>query len=223
MNEQIDPSLSLKKLKTKTRVAIFGGSFDPPTIAHMQIACEIYNNFENIDQVWLVPCGDGRSDKKLRTPASDRLSMLHLIKDDLIAPNVPIYIDETEVNRGEYVPTYFLLKELTEKHKDKEFIFCIGTDLLEGLKTWDECEKLVDEFEFIITSREDYPLVLDQPDVVYPKNYKVLNTIISGSSTKIRNRIHSRIETKLNLAINGLTTNRVIKYIQEHKLYSIEY
>ena len=176
MNEQIDPSLSLKKNKKKTRVAIFGGSFDPPTIAHMQIACEIYNNFENIDQVWLVPCGDGRSDKKLRTSASDRLSMLHLIKDDLIAPNVPIYIDETEVNRGEYVPTYFLLKELTEKHKDKEFIFCIGTDLLGGLKTWDECEKLVDEFEFIITSREDYPLVLDQPDVVYPKNYIVLKS-----------------------------------------------
>ena len=216
-----EPMITSKKENSKTRVAIFGGSFDPPTIAHMQIACEIYNNFEHIDQVWIVPCGDGRRDIKLRTPANHRLNMLHLIKDDLIAHNVPIFIDETEINRGEYIPTYYLLKELEETHKDMEFVFCIGTDLLEGLKTWDECDKLVEEFEFIIVSREDYPLVLDLPEVVYPKKYEVLETIISGSSTKVRNRIHSRIENKLNLAINGLTTNRVIKYIQENKLYSI--
>lgn len=216
-----EPMITSKKENSKTRVAIFGGSFDPPTIAHMQIACEIYNNFEHIDQVWIVPCGDGRCDIKLRTPANHRLNMLHLIKDDLIAHNVPIFIDETEINRGEYIPTYYLLKELEETHKDMEFVFCIGTDLLEGLKTWDECDKLVEEFEFIIVSREDYPLVLDLPEVVYPKKYEVLETIISGSSTKVRNRIHSRIENKLNLAINGLTTNRVIKYIQENKLYSI--
>ena len=216
-----EPMITSKKENSKTRVAIFGGSFDPPTIAHMQIACEIYNNFEHIDQVWIVPCGDGRCDIKLRTPANHRLNMLHLIKDDLIAHNVPIFIDETEINRGEYIPTYYLLKELEETHKDMEFVFCIGTDLLEGLKTWDECNKLVEEFEFIIVSREDYPLVLDLPEVVYPKKYEVLETIINGSSTKVRNRIHSRIENKLNLAINGLTTNRVIKYIQENKLYSI--
>ncbi len=216
-----EPMITSKKENSKTRVAIFGGSFDPPTIAHMQIACEIYNNFEHIDQVWIVPCGDGRCDIKLRTPANHRLNMLHLIKDDLIAHNVPIFIDETEINRGEYIPTYYLLKELEETHKDMEFVFCIGTDLLEGLKTWDEYDKLVEEFEFIIVSREDYPLVLDLPEVVYPKKYEVLETIISGSSTKVRNRIHSRIENKLNLAINGLTTNRVIKYIQENKLYSI--
>ena len=216
-----EPMITSKKENSKTRVAIFGGSFDPPTIAHMQIACEIYNNFEHIDQVWIVPCGDGRCDIKLRTPANHRLNMLHLIKDDLIAHNVPIFIDETEINRGEYIPTYYLLKELEETHKDMEFVFCIGTDLLEGLKTWDEYDKLVEEFEFIIVSREDYHLVLDLPEVVYPKKYEVLETIISGSSTKVRNRIHSRIENKLNLAINGLTTNRVIKYIQENKLYSI--
>ena len=217
-----DPEVSTKKEQSKTRVAIFGGRIDPPTIAHMQIACEIYNNFEHIDQVWIVPCGDGRCDKKLRTPAHHRLNMLHLIKDDLIAPNVPIFIDETEINRGEYITTYYLLKELAESHKDKEFVFCIGTVLFGGLKNWDQGEKLVEEIEFIIISREDYPIVLDLPDVLYPKKYEILNTIISGSSTKIRNRIHSRIETKLNLAINGLTTNRVIKYIQENKLYSIE-
>ncbi len=73
-------------------VAIFGGSFDPPTIAHVQIACEIYNNFADVDEVWFVPCGDGRGDKKLRTPGLHRVKMLHLILGDLIDECVPIKV-----------------------------------------------------------------------------------------------------------------------------------
>ena len=34
-------------------IAILGGSFDPPTIAHIQVAAEIYNNF-SIDEVWII-------------------------------------------------------------------------------------------------------------------------------------------------------------------------
>jgi nicotinic acid mononucleotide adenylyltransferase len=32
----------------KQQIAILGGSFDPPTIAHIQIACEVYNNIPEI-------------------------------------------------------------------------------------------------------------------------------------------------------------------------------
>jgi nicotinic acid mononucleotide adenylyltransferase len=34
-------------------VAILGGSFDPPTISHIQIASEIYNTNEDVDEVWI--------------------------------------------------------------------------------------------------------------------------------------------------------------------------
>ena len=206
----------------KTRVAILGGSFDPPTIAHMQIVCEIYNNLNDIDEIWIVPCGDGRSDKKLRTPSCHRLKMLELIKDDIIPKNAPIFIDQTEVKKGEYMPTYHLLKELSGEHKDKEFIFCIGTDLLDTLHTWDVSEKLTSEYEFIVLSREDYEFKENLPGVMYPKKYQVLNINISGSSTQIRERIKGDEGKKVNFRINGLTSNRVIKYIKENKLYNIK-
>ena len=58
------------------RVAVLGGSFDPPTISHMQIAAEtLYQH--KCDQVWTVPCGD-REDKKARTPGPTRLEMTKL-------------------------------------------------------------------------------------------------------------------------------------------------
>lgn len=40
----------------RSRIGILGGSFDPPTIGHMQLASETLNLL-GFDEVWLVPCG----------------------------------------------------------------------------------------------------------------------------------------------------------------------
>jgi len=42
--------------------------------------------------VWIVPCGDGREDKSLRTEGKHRLKMLELILSDLIDEDVPIKV-----------------------------------------------------------------------------------------------------------------------------------
>ncbi len=74
-------------------VAILGGSFDPPTISHIQIASEIYNTHEDIDAVWIIPCGDGRGDKSLKTKAVHRIKMLNLILKDIIGDKAPIEVN----------------------------------------------------------------------------------------------------------------------------------
>ena len=53
--------------------------------------------------------------------------------------------------------------------------------------------------------------------------FAIFETNFEGSSTVIRNRIFNYLENtnKINLGINGLTTNSVIKYIIENKLYKI--
>jgi nicotinic acid mononucleotide adenylyltransferase len=93
----------------------------------------------------------------------------------------------------------------------------MGTDLLPTFRNWDEGEKLNLEEEFIIIKRPGY-----EPEAkFYPKNYRLVDAVIDGSSTKVRNRIKEQIESrnKINLAINGLTTVSVIHYILENKLY----
>lgn len=84
---------------------------------------------------------------------------------------------------------------------------------------WNYAEKLCEEFEFIICQRVNY-----NPNIKkFPKNYRILEQYIDASSTNIRNRIntHLLLRKKLNLGINGLTTQSVIKYICENKLYSL--
>ena len=60
------------KTASRRKVAILGGSFNPPTITHLQIASETLNLCAEIDEVWIVPCGD-REDKKVTTPGPIRL------------------------------------------------------------------------------------------------------------------------------------------------------
>ena len=82
----------LRNKKSIRTIAILGGSFDPPTLAHVQIAAEIYNTHEDIDEVWIVPCGDGRGDKSLKTAAKHRLKMLEIILLDVLGEDVPIKV-----------------------------------------------------------------------------------------------------------------------------------
>ena len=48
------------------KIALYGGAFDPPHHGHTRII-ESLCKTPNIDEIWLLPCGD-RLDKKLLIP-----------------------------------------------------------------------------------------------------------------------------------------------------------
>ena len=161
-------------------VAILGGSFDPPTIAHFQIASEVYNLVDNLDEVWLVPCGDKRSDKNLIANAFQRKEMLELGKKDLLDEKFSgVKICDIEVNNDEYLPTYDLLCILKIRYPTFKFYMSIGSDLIKGLSKWNNGEKLIRENNFIVICRESYEI----DDNFLPNNTLVLQPNIYGSST----------------------------------------
>ena len=212
---------------TKRNIALLGGSFDPITIAHLQIATEIYNQFDDIDEVWLVPCGDSREDKKL-TKGTHRVAMINLMIKDSLFTDVPIRVEDIEIKANKYIPTYDLMNLLKEKHQDCIFHFCIGADLLNGIRSWKPYgDKLVEEFDFIVMNRPGYTVEED----LYPPKSRFINTNFEGSSTTIRQRIKEFRSNTINgisngrkkyFGINGLTTVSVIDYINKNDLYNEE-
>ena len=64
------------------KYGFFGGSFNPPTIAHEIIAKEIAKEF-NLDKVYFVPVGDFYNKKDL-IDERKRFEMLNLITDSNI-------------------------------------------------------------------------------------------------------------------------------------------
>ena len=219
----------LNENEEKKVIAVFGGSFNPPTMAHIRIACEIYNKSEEIDEVWMVPCGDGRDDKIVGVECKKRIEMCEIIKKE-IANDIPIKIDKTEYENGSYMQTYDLMKKLSEKYRNYKFMFVLGIDIVSDIINWGNGKQFLEEFDFIFTKRPGYNTEkILKSGCLLPKHFEILDMDINGSSTEIRERIKNQIEQrkkneniKINYGISGLTSPGVVKYIISNGFYGIK-
>jgi len=181
-------TLDTLKMETqkKKKIGILGGTFDPPTICHIQMAAEAVN-LRYVEEVWVIPCGT-RTDKLFGTPGEHRLAMTHLLVNDFFPKEFPIKVNDIEIRNGRTIPTYDLIQKLKEDPENEkyDFYFILGSDLLEGLRKWENGLKLMEEVNFIIFIRIGFFVRKEN----LPKKYIIVFTsFIGSSSTEIRNRI----------------------------------
>ena len=127
---------SPQKRKRK-RVAVLGGSFNPPTDGHLLMAANIIHT-RSADEVWLVPCGPRPDKPSMTTCARDRLLLTHLAVEATFSSTFPIKVNDEEIERDRALTTPHLLSIYDTKYPDYDFSFVVGTDLLEGLHEWDD-------------------------------------------------------------------------------------
>lgn len=212
---------------TATRVAIYGGAFDPPTVDHMRLAAQILRA-EDVDEVWLTPCGP-RPDKRMSTPTHDRWAMCHVAVNGFFPPELKVAVCDADVHREEAMHTYDLLKMLSREFPKYTFSFVIGTDWLQpgtDIRTWESTEgitgdQLVREFDFLVLKRPGYNVEGELSQ--FGPRFKYLDVdggfqIIegNGSSTAVRTRLRT---TKDIYSIAGLVPSGVLGYIKRQNLY----
>ena len=61
-----------------------------------------------------------------------------------------VKINTIEIDHGEMIPTYHLMKRLEDEHPDVEFYFVAGSDLFPSLHLWENGELLKKEINFLI-------------------------------------------------------------------------
>lgn len=59
------------------RIAIYGGSFNPITDAHLTMMAAIIHS-RAADEVWVVPCGKRPDKPSLKTSVAHRFLMVHI-------------------------------------------------------------------------------------------------------------------------------------------------
>lgn len=139
---------------TKERVGIYGGSFDPFTLAHREIVKEVLEQ-KLVDKVIIAPTivDYHRGDKLPWLSLTDRVGIIRELTKDLH----PVFIDETEFNRKKllglsqeleehavkswrFIDTLLRIKlecmNACEGIEKKEFYPIIGGDSLDNFKTW---------------------------------------------------------------------------------------
>ena len=213
--------LQYKSLGRKTKVAILGGAFDPPTLGHIEVAKFILNTSKAVEEVWLTPCFKHISNKKM-VDAAFRSTMCDIACQ--VDPRIKICTYEIDSKfRGE---TYHMVKNLLEDdfYKGKvDFSLIIGMDNANSFDKWVNYKELERLIPFIVV-----PRIGVQPDPKVDWYLKAPHIYLNGenppkdtSSTRVREILKKlkKYPAVMPKSLQGLLDPAVYRYIKQNNLY----
>jgi nicotinate-nucleotide adenylyltransferase len=179
-------------------VALFGGSFNPPHVAHQMVALYVLET-ERVDQVWFVPVFQHAFEKPL-APFENRLRMCELAAQGL-GPRARV----TEIERTIGTPSRTLntVRRLRELHPDDTFSLVVGSDIVPELPSWYGINELQALVNFLVIGRRAAVGAADHSPVTMPE----------VSSSEVRRLLRS------GKSAEGLVPRSVLDYIYRHGLY----
>ena len=119
------------------RIGVFGGTFDPPHIAHLALAAQARHQL-GLDRVLFVVANvpwQKASARQISDP-DDRYEMVR----DAVAGRTGLEASRMEIDRGGESYTADTLAELASP--GRELFLLIGSDLVSALATWKRWEEL---------------------------------------------------------------------------------
>lgn len=197
------------------KLGFFGGSFNPPTYAHINIAKMSIEKF-NLDAVYFVPVGNLYNKPSL-IDEKYRYKMLQLVCGDKIKA------EDIELNRKETLDTLQAFNLIEEKYKndETEIFYIMGADNFEKLPNWKDSKKLVEDYQYIIFKRDGSNLeqCIEKNQILKKnrQNFKFLDLqqYADISSGIIRELIKKEDYEKC----KEYTDAAIVQYIKENKLY----
>jgi len=177
-------------------LAVYGGSFDPPHVAHTLVATYVLSAYE-VDSLIVVPTGRHPFDKSL-TPFEHRLRMLEIAMRNLAHVEISTIEGQLE---GPSV-TLRTLELLKQAHPASDLRLIIGSDLLAETPNWHRFDRVAELAPPIVVARAGH----ETPGEGGPALPEV-------SSTEVRARLREGRSTE------GLLDPRVADYAKRHGLY----
>jgi nicotinate-nucleotide adenylyltransferase len=177
------------------RVAIFGGSFNPPHVAHQMVALYVLETAA-VDELWMVPAFQHAFGKALE-PFAHRLAMCEAAAAAL-GPRVKVSAVERDL--GVQSRTLRTVRRLQQEFPAHTFSLVIGADLIHEVPTWYAGEELQRTVPFIVVGRAGFDVAgkLALPRV---SSTEVRDALVAGRS------------------VDGLVSRSVLDYIEAHNLY----
>lgn len=189
------------------RVGIFGGSFNPPHIAHLLIAELVREEFALDEVAWIVSARPPHKDALSLASAADRVAMVNLA----IEENPYFSSSDVEIRREGPSYTIETLRILRAHRPDADLFLLLGGDSLVDFKTWKDPEAILDEAQLVVFHRTGNapPRQLMRPDRIHFSTFPCIDV----SSSDVRDRI------RRGMSIRYLVPSGVRTYIAQHGLY----
>ena len=189
------------------RVGLFGGSFNPPHIAHELVALYVLET-QPVDELWFVPVFAHAFGKDL-APYEHRIAMCELIASSL-GPRARVSRAEQQLaaRPGFAVSrTLDLVEHLARP--DRELRLVVGADILGETAKWYRWADVVAKAPLIAIGRGGFPV---------PEGSIVTGvTMPEISATRIRDVLAAGGVVAPELV--ALLPHQVLRYIASHDLY----
>lgn len=210
-------------------IALFGGTFNPIHLGHLNLARHLLYEDKLIDKIVFMPslipphkdmCGN--------ISPEERIKMIKLA----ISGYREMSVSKWEIERGGISYTIDTVKEwvrddqgivnlgLKKKQHIKKFII-IGSDSAANLYTWKDWQEIVSSIRIIVYPRQGYEdwLSVLRKDKNWQEKYKLNFIPFPGvyynlDSTSIRNKIKNK------RSIRGMIPVDLIEYIKTNRLYT---
>ena len=190
-------------------IVIFGGSFNPPTVDHYEIAKQV-SSLSFVSKLIFVPVGD-QYNKAGLIPSDYRLNMLHAVANKLSK----VEVSDVEVSRDKPLKTLETLMIFKEVYNTEELGFVMGADNLEDLKNWYKYEQLLSQFKILVVNRNQSDVLkyIKKSFPTLTESFIFVDGFISKgvSSSQFRN----------NPAREDIIMPEVLDYIKSNSLYGV--
>jgi len=210
------------------RVALFGGTFDPPHRAHLTVARAAAAKF-SLDTIFFAPTG--RQPLKPQGAVAsfaDRLAMVELLCDAAQHdfPSARFLPSILDAPRADGQPNYTIdtltqlraeLREQSPNIGPAQLFVIIGADAFLDLRSWRSPDALLQAAEWIVVSRPGFSLAGLAPLALTPEQSVKIHLLHEVQETASASEVRERLQAGLDCS--AFLTPEVLAYIRDHHLY----
>jgi nicotinate-nucleotide adenylyltransferase len=201
------------------RVGMFGGAFDPPHVAHRELAEAALDQL-GLDVLHILPTGQAWHKARPLSKAEHRLAMCELAFGDLLK----VRIDPRETLRSGPSYTADTLAELAEEYPGAALYMVIGADQLLVFKTWVRWAEVLELATLAVAQRPHQSLANEQ-DTGLAADISGVDVPFASLSMPLHHVSATAIRARAS-CINGhgpdldrLVSKDVASYISTYSLY----
>lgn len=222
MSDMSHPVATKPAQKSGQRIGLWGGSFNPPTLAHKSLSDYAFSVL-NLDLLyWIVSPHNPEKDAATLAPFPDRLAMVTQLLEsqpDRVATDI-------EEKQGSSY-TIDTVRKFRQERPDDHLFFLMGTDNWLGFHLWGGYAEIMENVSIIVLQRPGGKTIedaestkifadnrVDAPEKLgKSKSWYVLDNPVSAiSATQARQELKEK-------NTSDILAPETLRYIREHGLY----
>jgi nicotinate-nucleotide adenylyltransferase len=199
---------------SKSRIGLFGGTFDPPHIGHLILASEAAYQFNLSKLLWMLTPDPPHKQDQLVTPVEHRIAMTQYC----VRSNPAFELSRMELDRPGPHYTVDTVDLILQQQPGSEIVLLLGGDSLRDLPTWRNHIELVSKVHQIGVMHRpgdsfDSSTLFTQIQGLERKLVFLEAMLHTLSSHEIRRRVKNSIPYQYYVLPD------IYQYIEDHKLY----